>query len=203
MFEANRRLMADYSNYSDFDLTRLLKLGDQNAFAEIYNRYKFILHNHAWNKLKNREEARDLIQEVFSMIWDKRDTLQIGQNLSGYLYSCVHNQFLNKVVHQSVKNKYIDSIKDFSQTGTVQTDHRVRENMLKEIIDREIDELPSRMKQVFILSRRQHLSHKEIAELMGTTEQTVKKQMVYALKILRKRLGLLLFLALYFFYPNL
>ncbi|WP_243732219.1 sigma factor-like helix-turn-helix DNA-binding protein [Pedobacter duraquae] len=74
--------------------------------------------------------------------------------------------------------------------------------MLKEIIDREIDALPPRMKQVFILSRRQHLSHKEIAELMNTTEQTVKKQMVYALKILRKRLGLVLFLCVCWIYPN-
>ena len=194
--------MPDYSKHTDTDLTSLLKTGDQSAFVEIYNRYKFILHNHAWNKLRNREEARDLIQEVFSMIWDKRETLHIGQNLSGYLYSCVHNQFLNKVVHQSVKNKYIDSIRDYSETGTIYTDHRVRENMLKAIIDKEIDELPSRMKQVFILSRRQHMSHKEIAELMGTTEQTVKKQMVYALKILRKKLGVLFFLVLYYYYPN-
>ena len=195
--------MIDYSSYTDADLVVFLQTGDQHAFTEIYSRYKFILHNHAWNKLKNREEARDLIQEVFSMIWNKRETLQIGQNLSGYLYSCVHNQFLNKIVHQSVQNKYISSIKDYSQTGTIHTDHRVRENMLKEIIDKEIDALPSRMKQVFILSRKQHLSHKEIAGLMGTTEQTVKKQMVYALKILRKKLGITLFLALYFFYPHL
>lgn len=194
--------MVDYSNYTDFDLTGLLKSGDQHAFAEIYNRYKFILYNHAWNKLKSREEARDLIQEVFSMIWDKREVLQIGQNLSGYLYTCVHNQFINKVVHQTVKNKYIDSIKQYVERGVVYTDHLVRENMLKEIIDREIDSLPPRMKEVFILSRKQHLSHKEIAEMMNTTEQTVKKQMVYALKILRKKLGLLLFLCLYLIYPN-
>ena len=194
--------MVDYSDYTDLDLTGLLKSGDQHAFAEIYNRYKFILYNHAWNKLKSREEARDLIQEVFSMIWDKHEVLQIGQNLSGYLYTCVHNQFLNMVVRQSVKNKYIDSIKQYAERGAIYTDHRVRENMLKEIIDREIDLLPPRMKEVFILSRRRHLSHKEIAEMMNTTEQTVKKQMVYALKILRKKLGLVLFLCVYFIYPN-
>ena len=194
--------MVDYSHYTDLDLTGLLKSGDQHAFAEIYNRYKFVLYNHAWNKLKSREEARDLIQEVFSMIWDKREALQIGQNLSGYLYTCVHNQFINMVVHQTVKNKYIDSIKQYMERGVVYTDHLVRENMLKEIIDREIDSLPPRMKEVFILSRRQHLSHKEIAKMMNTTEQTVKKQMVYALKILRKKLGLVLFLCLYLIYPN-
>ncbi|MDO7742113.1 MAG: RNA polymerase subunit sigma-70, partial [Pedobacter sp.] len=69
----------------------LLKSGDQKAFAEIYNRYKFVLHHHAWNKIRDKEEAQDTIQEVFSMIWTKRETINIGTNLSGYLYSCVRN----------------------------------------------------------------------------------------------------------------
>lgn len=59
------------------------------------------------------------------------------------------------------------------------------------------------MKEVFLLSRKQHLSHREIAELMGISEQTAKKQMVYALKILKKKLGIVLFLMIYLFYPNL
>jgi RNA polymerase sigma-70 factor (family 1) len=195
--------MNDYGSYTDVDLTELLREGDRKAFAEIYDRYKFILHNHAWNKLRSKEEAQDLIHEVFSTLWEKREQLQVNRNLSGYLYSCVHNQFLNMVVHKKVKDRYISSIAEFALGGTVQTDHLVRERMLKDIIDREIDELPPRMKEVFLLSRKQHLSHKEIAQLMGTTEQTVKKQMVYALKILRKKLGLVLYLVMYLFYPNL
>ncbi|TCD28516.1 RNA polymerase sigma-70 factor [Pedobacter psychrodurus] len=195
--------MNDYGSYSDVDLTELLRAGDRNAFVEIYNRYKFILHNHAWNKLRSKEEAQDVIHEVFSMVWDKREHLPVNRNLSGYLYSCVHNQFLNMVVHKKVKDRYISSIAEFAASGTVQTDHLVRERMLKDIIDREIDELPPRMREVFLLSRRQHLSHREIAEMMGITEQTVKKQMVYALKILKKKLGIVLFLVMYLFYPNL
>lgn len=195
--------MKDYSAIPDIDLLELLRAGDRSAFAEIYNRYKFVLHNHAWNKLRSKEDAQDLIHEVFSMVWEKRASLPINRNLSGYLYSCVQNQFLNKVVHQKVKDKYIDSIKHFSASGTVHTDHLVRERLLKKIIDKEIDELPARMKEVFLLSRRQHLSHREIAEIMGTTEQTVKKQMVYALRILKKKLGMVLFLVMYLFYPHL
>lgn len=192
--------MADYSAFSDSDLADLLKSGDRKAFAEIYNRYKFILHHHAWNKIRNKEEAQDTIQEVFSMIWSKRETINIGSNLSGYLYSCVRNHLLNMIVRKDVQNKYITSIRNFSEAGPVITDHRVRENMLKEVIDKEIADLPPRMREVFELSRKQHLSHKEIAEIMGTSEQTVKKQMTNALKVLRTKLGLPLFILYYIFY---
>ncbi|MCD0489286.1 RNA polymerase sigma-70 factor [Pedobacter sp. MC2016-14] len=189
--------MGNYSEFSDLQLVDLLKSGDRDAFAEIYNRYKFLLHHHAWNKIRNKEETQDLVQEVFSMIWAKRETINIGSNLSGYLYTCINNQFLNSVAHKIVRDKYIDSIVKFSQTAPVITDHRVRENMLQALIDKEIANLPDRMREVFELSRKKHLSNKEIAEIMGTSELTVKKQMGYALKILRKKLGLVLFLASY------
>ena len=192
--------MVDYSSFSDSDLVDLLKSGDRIAFAEIYTRYRFVLHNHAWNKIRNKEEAQDTIQEVFSMIWSKRETINIGSNLSGYLYSCVRNHILNMIVRKEVQTKYISSIKEFSEAGAVVTDHRVRENLLKAIIEKEIASLPPRMREVFELSRKQHLSHKEIAQLMGTSEQTVKKQMTNALRILRSKLGLSLFLIYYIFY---
>lgn len=86
--------MTKYNVFTDLELTDLLKAGDRNAFAEIYARYRFILHNHAWNKIRHKQEAEDLVQEVFSMFWAKRESIQIGNNLAGYLYSCINNQFL-------------------------------------------------------------------------------------------------------------
>ncbi|MFA6246091.1 MAG: RNA polymerase sigma-70 factor [Mucilaginibacter sp.] len=188
--------MADYSRYSDADLTELLRSGDRFAFTEIYDRYKLILHNHAWNKTRNHVEAQDAIQEVFSALWTKREVIQIGNNLSGYLYTSVRNHILNLFAKKQVQEKYINSIQQYSQQKTALTDHRVRESMLRDVIEKEIAELPPRMREVFELSRRQHLSHKEIAAIMGTTEQTVKKQVSNALKHLRSRLGLLQYIYL-------
>jgi len=193
-------MTSDYGAYSDQELTNLLKLGDKHAFSEIYSRYKLIMHNHAWNKLRNTQETQDLVQEVFSKLWAKRETVNIGLNLSGYLYTCIHNQFLNMVVHKKVRAKYIDSIAHYSDHAPVLTDHLVRENLLKKIIEKEISQLPPRMREVFELSRKQHLNHKEIAEIMGISEETVKKQMTYALKILRTKLGIGLYIAAYLFY---
>jgi RNA polymerase sigma-70 factor (family 1) len=191
--------MADYGLYTDQDLTERLKAGDHSAFAEIYNRYKFVLHNHAWNKIRNMDEANDALQEVFSTLWLKRESINIGSNLSGYLYTSIRNHLLNVIVRKEVRTRYINSIQQFTNEGGVRTDHLVRENMLRAAIEKEIAVLPPRMREVFELSRKQHLSHKEIAAIMNTSEQTVKKQMTKALKILRSKLSFIAYLYLILF----
>lgn len=188
----------DLKLISDQELLLLLRAGDWDAYEQIYHRYKFILHNHAWNKTRNREESQDIVQEIFTVLWAKREKLDVNTNLAGYLYTSLRNYILNQIVHKSVQDKYIASIQSFIDQDTENTDHRVRENQLKAQIEKEIDALPARMKEVFQLSRRENLSHKQIAELLGTTEQTVKKQMTNTLKVLRGKLGMINYL-LYIF----
>jgi RNA polymerase sigma-70 factor (family 1) len=188
----------DLKLVSDEELLLLLKAGDWEAYEQIYHRYKFILHNHAWNKTRNREESQDIVQEIFTILWAKRESLDVNVNLSGYLYTSLRNYILNQIVHKSVQDKYIASIQAFVTLDTENTDHRVRENQLRAQIEKEIDALPPRMKEVFLLSRRENLSHKQIAELLGTTEQTVKKQMTNTLKVLRGKLGLINYLLFIF-----
>lgn len=192
--------MTNYSAINDQELAGLLAAGDQLAFAEIYSRYRFILYNHAWNKTRDRQEAQDTLQEVFATMWTKRESIQIGNNLSGYLYTCVRNHILNVIVRKNIHNKYTSAILEFEQQQPVLTDHLVRENQLRTLIDKEIAALPPRMREVFELSRKQHLTHKQIAELMGTSEETVKKQMTRALKALRSKLGFSTFLLMLLLY---
>lgn len=192
--------MSNYTLHTDADLLDLMRSGDHLAFAEIYHRYKLTLHHHALTKLGDTTEAQDAIQEVFSNLWLKREVLNITQNLSGYLYTSVRNYILNLIARKEVQDKYISSMLHFSSEKQIVTDHRVRENMLQQAIEREIAGLPEKMRQVFELSRKQHLSNKEIAAIMGTSEQTVKKQISNTLKLLRGRLGLVAYCYLLFFY---
>lgn len=69
---------------NDQELLALLRVGDRLAYEEIYHRYKFILHHHAFNKLRSREEAQEVLQEVFTKLWVNRDTIQ-ATKLSAYL----------------------------------------------------------------------------------------------------------------------
>jgi len=181
---------------SDAELVDLLKSGDQLAYTEIYDRYILILLNHAYNKTRDREEAKDIVHEVFTTLWARRENFNCQSNLSGYLYAAVRNNILNQVVHNDVKGKYLASIAQFINNNNSQiiTDHLVREHQLSSIIEKEIAELPPKMREVFELSRKQHFSHKQIAEKLDISEQTVSKHVTNALRILRVRLGIFIYL---------
>ncbi|WP_259069256.1 RNA polymerase sigma factor [Mucilaginibacter sp. X4EP1] len=181
---------------SDAELVDLLKSGDRAAYTEIYDRYILILLNHAYNKTRNREEAKDVVHEVFAKLWAKREDFNCHTNLSGYLYTAVRNNILNQAVHQTVLNKYMSSITQFINDAEsyIITDHLVRERELSSIIEKEIANLPPKMRQVFELSRKQHFTHKEIAEQLDISEQTVSKHVTNALRILRVRLGVFVYL---------
>jgi len=183
--------MADYSKLCDSELQHLLILGDTYAFTEIYNRYKGVLHQHALNMLRDRDEAKDILQELFTSLWINRESTTMQSNLSGYLYTGIRNRVLNLIAHRQVESKYISSLGDFINKGEFVTDHRVRERQLAELIEKEIDALPPKMRDVFRLSRMSNLSHKEIAEELSLSEQTVRTQVRNALRLLRVKLGFL------------
>lgn len=189
--------MEHYSNLTDDKLILLLKEDDHKAYAQLYDRYKFILHAHAVNKLRDREEARDIIHEVFTYLWAKRKQIEFTGSVFGYLCGAVRNAILNKISRERVHEKYHDSMKVFAQQEQCITDHLVRENLLREIIEQEIAMLPSKMKAVFIMSRNEYLSHKEIASALNISEQTVSKQITNALKILKVKLGLAIYLFIF------
>lgn len=187
--------MENYAKRSDLELLQLLQLGDRLAYTEIFERYKFILHHHAIKKLPNREEVKDIVQEVFTMLWTKKEGINIHTNLSGYLYTSLKHSILDHFSKQKVRDKYVDSMKNFVGQGTVLPDYRIREKQLSAAIAAEISLLPEKMRIVFELSRKTHLSHSEIAAQLGISEKTVNRQISNALKILRSRLGLFAYLA--------
>ena len=183
--------MPTYQNLNDYELTALLKDGDRGAFTEIYNRYHWLLHIHAYKWMRNREEAKDIIHELFSNIWSKHQTLSFEPNLSAYLYASTRNRIFNLVSRKKIESSYITSLETFINQGECVTDYLVRENQLKEIIEKEIEAMPPKMRTVFELSRKQNLTHKQIAEKLDISEQTVRKHVQHALHTLRVKFGLL------------
>ncbi|HTM97920.1 MAG TPA: RNA polymerase sigma-70 factor [Pedobacter sp.] len=185
--------MFSYTKLSDQELLALLKRSDRTAFAEVYDRYKVLLHTHAYKKFSDREEVKDIIQDVFTTLWKNRESNELS-NLPGYLYAAVRNSLINHITRKEVKAKYVTSMQNFSSFGQIVTDHLIREKQLANIIEKEIEALPTKMRIIFELSRKEHLSHKEIAKHLTISEKTVDKQISNALKILKNRLGVTTFL---------
>lgn len=180
--------MASYTNLLDLELWDLLKSGNRLAFDTIWYRYSPKMINHAYNKIRDREDAKDIVQEIFITLWEKKETLQIRNNLSGFLYTSIRNKILNRLLHEAVKDKYLTSLLQFINDGIQGTDHKIREQQLKDQIEQEILDLPAKMREVFEMSRNLHLSHKEISQMLGISEKTVSSHISGAIAILKSKL---------------
>lgn len=189
--------MSAYSTYDDQELTTLLKGGDQFAYTEIYDRYKRLLYLFAFKRLGDREDVKDIIHEIFMSLWQNREQLNLSYSLTTYLHSAVRNKIVDVIAHKQVSARYIETFNAYLASGQSTTDHLVRQKELTALIEKEIEALPVKMRQVFELSRNRNYSRKQIAEELGLSEETVKSHMHHAMKILKVKLGPLLILALF------
>ncbi len=186
--------MTDCRTLSDAQLVDLLKAGDHHSFTEIYKRYNTLLYIYAYKKLQDTESAKDVIQEIYVHLWNSRSNLNIQTTLSGYLYKAVLNRVLNVFRHVTITQEYISSFKEVTDNAPAQTDYRIREKDLEALIEKEINNLPEKMREIFQLRRQEYLSNKEIADRLNISEHTVATQIKRALKTLRGKLGLFLFI---------
>nr|WP_121273451.1 RNA polymerase sigma-70 factor [Pedobacter schmidteae] len=188
--------MAAYTTYTDGQLLDFLKGGDRLAFTEIFDRYNALLFSHADRKLQDEEDARDVVQNVFVKLWEKQTEIQINTNLSGYLYTAVRNQIFNLIKHRKVISTYADGFYAAGAEISVFADDLLREKEFAAMIEREINALPPRMREVFELRRIENLSNKEVGLRLGITELTAADQMKKAMRILKTRIGLILVIAI-------
>ncbi|HEY0177757.1 MAG TPA: RNA polymerase sigma-70 factor [Pedobacter sp.] len=194
--------MAEYGTYTDEQLTLLLKTGNKAAFTEIYNRYWPLLFLHVRRMLSDDELAQDVVQELFTRIWNKAEGLEFTTSLSAYLYSSVRNRVFNVIKHEKIKESSLLDIAKFMEEGTLLADERLRYQELVNVIEAEITKMPEKMREIFELSRKDNLSHKEIAARLGISEHTVRKQVQRALKNLRHKLDLPASVVLVILYAN-
>jgi len=170
---------------SDEELIALLKGGDQPAFAVIYNRYWRMMYAHIYKMLRDEDEAKDILQDVFSSLWINHTTFPEKGNLPAYLYVAVRNKVLNLIRSQKYRDDYLGSLVAFADEMSNETLDALNERDLMDAIECEIQNLPPRMRQVFEMSRKENLSHKEIAERLGTSDETVKKQINKSIKAIK------------------
>lgn len=177
-----------YGSLSDEKLWSMIKNDDREAYGVIYNRYKGLLFLHANRMLKNNGEAEDVVHDLFTTLWNKRSDIKIDTLVRYYLYSSLKNNILKMLAHKKVGDNYIASLAQADPGSENNTDHLVREKLLSLLIEKEINALPHKMRAVFELSRKKNLSHKEIAEHLEISEQTVRKHIQHALKVLRVKI---------------
>jgi len=167
-------------------LVRSLSKGNLLAFNSLYRGYSNRLYRFAFGYLKSEDEAEELVQEVFTIIWEKRAELKDELSFKSFLFTIAFNiirkHFRTKsYMFEYFKNEVGDDL-DFSTSKTVTYES------LKQYITELADRMPERRKEIFIKSRLEGFSIKEIAEQLNISHKTVENQLSEALKFIRSNL---------------
>jgi len=188
---------------SDVNLFYAFKTGNNDAFSRIYELYAEPLIEYASRKLQSIEEARDLIQDLFIYLWEKRADLTINQSLRAYLFRALNRRILNHYRKNNTREEYASYLSKMEHAFT-DPDQSVEIKELQQNIQFALSKMPNKVREIYRLSREEYLSVREIAQHLNLSEQTVKNQLTTALSIIRQVLkGIVVFLVfLYFLFYN-
>ncbi|RCH56116.1 RNA polymerase sigma-70 factor [Mucilaginibacter hurinus] len=182
--------MRNHAEISDIELLELLRGGDdKHAFNEIYARYWEKMYGAAYKRLRSTEVAEEIVQDLFTDIWLRRDSLHITTSLPVYLFSAVRYRVINYIHHELVKNNYQQTILHSTRDFDNSTEELVLLSDLNKRIKTQVNLLPEKCRAIFELSRDEHKSNKEIARSLGISEKTVENHITKALRRLRTSLG--------------
>ncbi|MCE7040368.1 RNA polymerase sigma-70 factor [Dyadobacter sp. CY312] len=170
----------------------LLQSGNWGAFEHIYNTYWSKLYLSAYGILRDKQACEDIVQDVLVQLWLKKDSASID-SLPSYLHTAVRYQVFKAIKAGKVKLALPDDIELSADRNEVE-DMLVSED-LDAVLDNHIARLPDKCREVFLLSRKKHLSIAEIAEQMHISTKTVENHLSNALGRLRTGMGDFLFWA--------
>ncbi|MCD8741537.1 RNA polymerase sigma-70 factor [Mucilaginibacter roseus] len=167
--------------WPDEKLLELIKLDDRGAFEMLYNRYSAKVFHVAYALFRDKYVCEDLVQELFTDLWFKRHALQIN-SLPGYLKVAIKNRVLVYIRTQKATID-IDTIDRIMEQYSA--DSKLVQNDIARLLNEGIAALPEKCRQIFLLSRKEYLTNKEIAERLNISVKTVENQMTIALRYLR------------------
>lgn len=162
--------------------------GDEDAFCELYASYKNRLLYFAMKFVKSREFAEDIFQDAFTVVWQSRRFINPDASFSSYLYTIVRNRILNQIRDMANENQLKEYILSHAIDSTNETGNKILFDDLKDIVNRALDQLTPRQREVFNMSRDLQMSHKEIAEALGVSVNTVQEHISVSLKVIRSYL---------------
>lgn len=187
-------MFLSFLNMEEEELLNRLKEGDYAAFTQLYNCYWGQVYNFSRLYISSVEDCKEIVQQVFVKVWEARALIKEKENFKGFLFIITRNIVFNlskKSFNESFyKMSVLSAFSDSAEQGSCEAEEELMASQLNDYINQLIELLPERQKEVFILSRRHHLSYKEISLRLGIREKTVEQHIYKVLKFLKKNLQL-------------
>lgn len=168
-------------------LYRLTK-GDSNAFEAIFWKYNARVYNFIMSTLYDKTLAQDLTQNVFLSIWEHRATIDPSKSFSAYIYTIAQNLVYRQTEKMLLASRYEEYVQKFQSVTEISAEETLDYQFLEKLIAELIEQLPPSRREIFLLSRRQGLSNKEIAQKLSISEKTVETQITRSIHFLKKHL---------------
>jgi RNA polymerase sigma-70 factor (ECF subfamily) len=171
---------------SDQHLVKYLRKGDIFAFNELFDKYGQKVFNFSRKHLRNEEDIKDLVQEIFTKIWDIRHKIDKKKSFDSFLFTitlnAIRDYFRKQVKDRNLVNKWLEEAAVYSES----TSESVDLASLEKVVDSIVEQLPPKRQMVYRLSRVDGLNNDEIAKKMNITKKTVENHLNLALKYLRE-----------------
>ena len=163
-----------------------MKLGNSKAYDFLMNSFYQKLCGYAYTLSHEHAAAEDIVQNVFVKLWSNKKNINTSFSIKSYLYKSVYNEFINQYRKNKpvffLEKKYLESVDLVVENSNENLDK------LLQLVDKEINELPSKCREIFILNKKEGLTHIEISEHLNISIKTIEGHMTRAFKILRNKL---------------
>ncbi|WP_242204262.1 RNA polymerase sigma factor [Aestuariivivens insulae] len=176
---------ASFSNQKKF--IKHLKKGNTSAYTHLIDLYYKKLCDYASSLDRDSFKSEDIVQNVIVRMWQQREKLDTNISIKNYLYKSVYNEFIDQyrktIAVTTLEKKYIEGL-----DLILEEKEEDETNRLIALVEREIEQLPTKCKETFLLSKKEGLTYIEIAEFQHVSVNTVEKQMSKAFSIIRKKM---------------
>ncbi len=168
---------------SDSELTARVRDGSEEAFRDLFYRYRSALHGFVHRRLGNDAWASDVVQDVFVRVWENRARLDPSQSVRALLYRSAGNLVIDQFRHAAVKQRHESGVEPGS------TQPMAGYLFLESEVKKALDAMPVGQREAFVLSRYDGLTYAEIARILTISVKAVEKRMSLALRHLRQALA--------------
>ncbi|MDW7694904.1 RNA polymerase sigma-70 factor [Flammeovirgaceae bacterium SG7u.111] len=165
-----------------------LKAGNEVAFKQLFVKHYQKVFYFAFNYLKVKEDAEEIVHDVFVQVWNNKHKLNEDLSFEGFVRTIARNLIYNQFKKKDYHQLYLNYIQAHETHICFNTEEQIEYNELKQLTQEAIEKLSPRKREIFNLSRTEGLSHQEIADSLGISIRTVKDQMTKALNDIRQYL---------------
>lgn len=164
-----------------------LQNGDAEAFTAVYKAYWYDMFLVAYRKLRNKEAAEEIVQEIFLRLWRERNTLRI-ENLNYYLFSAIRYEVIDYIRTKGRTLEYLDDYGSFESMQDLNTENQLALDELLRVIDECLHILPEKTREIFRLHKLEYWPISRIATRFGLSEKAVEYHLTKSVRVVRTHL---------------